>query len=440
MKKTWQGWISIFVSMLLSVAVLIASVAAVKETVEAVEEPVVEEVVVEEEPELPKQPDTGEEPTVQCHFYNSDIQNNGDAKDDYNFGPKVEEMDIDPAMAADAEFRMRISIDPALGAADMAWFDSIMGTRYLGLFYDECDKEWDKAMNQAKQVWMAKPDKYLETKEAFFKFLDSATSVEIRERKGLEDQMYMNPYTVDGVPDIIVMKTSEHTGKFLVYTFTIKETTKKEVAYRLDCGFQPTNVEKVMNIKPKSKAKKQQAQPVQQQYNAEAWAVYNYLFNSTTITPTPTPTPTPGPGPGPGPTPPTPTPTPTPPDPNPKDPTKGTPVLPNDDPGPGPNTNNPDNPNTSTKENPNNSNNMTPEQYDKTINEMKEANEGPTSKPGGTPNTPTYTPPSSGDNKPKQDNNGDAGTGYGGIDKPTEEKPSSVSNEPAGDAWDGPPD
>ena len=363
------------------------------------------------------------------YFYNTEVLKDNDKNNDFNFGPNPYNKG-EVASYYDASFRNRMRLDPALAAADMAWLDAIVGTRYMGSFYEECKGEWASTINTAKVKFMEDKTLFDKTLEAYFAFLNSATSVELRYvDAGLEDQMYMNGYTVDGVPDVIVMKTTDHDGWFLTYTFVIKGQ-KFEVSYRIDCGYQPTNVEKVMNIKPQPK-------------------------------PTPTPTPTPGPGPGPTPTPtptptpgptPTPTPTPTPgptPTPTPtdpiKDPTEGTDVGGNDNPGPGESTNTGVGSNTSAADQPTNSDHMTHEEYVETIQELHDINEE--QHVGGDPNTPTVeTPPDT-----HVDNNGDNGTGNGGIDVPTPvsepvhiESPSgeqsSISEEPAGEAWDGPPD
>lgn len=325
------------------------------------------------------------------HFYNHDLQKDEDKDNDFNFGPSAyhkaaANLPATTPKEADKEFRERITKDPALGAADMAWFDAIVKTRYIGSFYDEVDKQWDAAINKAKETWVEDEQKYKEAYGAFFLYLDKATKVEIIERtSGLDDQMYMNPATTNNIPDVIVMATENHKGHFLRYTFKIKEK-EVTVEYRLECGFQPCNVEKVMGITPKNKKKT-------------------------------TPKPSGGGGGGGS----TPTPTPKP-DPKPvKDPSKSQ-VLPNDDSGPGENTNNPGS-NYSTKDLPTNSNHMTYPEYKEKIEELKEINE--TQKVGGDPNTPsTPTPPDT-----TVHSNAEEGTGHGGVDTPTPVAPAPVAAE-----------
>lgn len=373
-----------------------------------------EPVVVKEEPAPAPVVEAPAPVTPSWHFYNLDLQNNATTDDDYNFGPPPQ---VTEASNLDQELRSRMREDPVLGAAVMAWADSVLGTSYLGRFFDECNEEWDAAMNKAAHAWTQDKEEYDKTLDAFFQHLDRA-SMEVRDKKGLKDQMYMNPDTKDGIPEIIILETDNHEGKFLVYTFTIKGSTKKEIMYRLDCGFQPTNVAGTM----KKVTVKQKV--------VGGGGKINFIpvisggggkSGGGGSDPTPKPDPKP-----PKPTPPTPKPI--------KDPTKGTPVLPNDDKGPGPNTNTGPGGQYSSRDLPGNSNDLTPEEYRKIIEQMENANSG--SREGGDPNTPSTPTPA--DTTP--DNNGDTGNGNGGIDEPTPVSPGPVDDDPPGEAWDGPPD
>ncbi len=472
---------------------------------------VVTEVVESEPVDVPEEIVQDE---VIWHFYNLDLQDDDDKLNDYNFGenPIYENISEDKVRQAikgkkpkdtipieqliemfkPEELRdnqlQRMHDDPKLGAADMAWYDSIAGTRYLGTFYSAAKEQWDVAMNDAADHWIENEEDYNRTLDAFEKNLMSMdVRIEYRE-SGLTDQMYMDPYTPSGIPDIIVMKTTNHDGWFVVYSKTIKETKKIEVAYRIDCGYQPTNVEKIMKIKPKPNPNNQtggQDPKPQKKQETVTPPPTNPTPNNPVPTsggdpdPDPDPNPDPGPDPDPNPDPgpdpepqpepkpepqpepkpepqpepkpepqpePKPEPQPEPEDP-PKDSTQGTQVISNDDPGPGPDTNNPSNPTTSTAEQPTNSNNMTQEEYKEAIQELKEVNE--TQKEGGDDNTPSYTPPAttketSGGQTitvvPTEDNNGDTGNGGDNIDVYTNTDTSSVANDEFGGTWDGPPD
>jgi len=275
---------------------------------------------------------------------------------------------------------------------------------------------------------MADQGLYYKTLTAFFAFLDTADAVTMNfQTSDLDDQMYMNPYTVDSVPDVVVMTTTDHSGYFLTYTFVIKDNMFK-VSYRIDCGYQPTNVQEVMHIVPDDTPRQQRSDPMPEPV----------------VEPTPVPRPEPTPEPKPEPTPAPDT------EPTPvynKDKTKGTQgdvVKPNDDPGPGPDTNNGAGSQTSTKDQPTNSSNFNSyDEYKEVINEMKEDNQ--TQKTGNDLSTPSSTGPAN--TAVHVDDNADKGTGNGGIDVPTPvTKPAVVAetNQPIddspGEAWEGPVD
>ena len=221
-----------------------------------------------------------EEPRDWWHFYNTEMLADEDPRNDYHFGPEVliriveskiqrgelglEDIAgkaIDEMVAlvtpeeVEADFLERVENDPALGAAVIAWFDAKLGTRYLGEFYESCKEDWAATINAAKVAWMADKEGYYRTLAAWKAFLSTASSVEVvRVDGGFEDQMYMNPYTVDLVPDVIVMETDGQSGYFLRYTYVeIKETT---VDYWIDRGYPPVNVAKLMGITPQSNPNK----------------------------------------------------------------------------------------------------------------------------------------------------------------------------------------
>lgn len=330
------------------------------------------------------------------HFYNSDLQKDDDKDNDFNFGPSAyheaaANLPATTAEEADKEFRERIKKDPALGAADMAWFDAIVKTRYIGSFYDEVDKQWDAAINKAKEAWVGDEQKYKEAYAAFFLYLDKATKVEIIKRtSGLDDQMYMNPATTNNIPDVIVMATENHKGHFLRYTFKIKE---KEVAveYRLECGFQPCNVEKVMGIRPVYKKPVAKTPP----------------SNGGNSNPNPNPNPNP------------PRPNPNPPENN-KNPQRST-VLTNDE-DRGENTNS-GNQYSTKDQNETNSGYNTKQQTDQRVETLKEINEE--QRVGGDESTiTTPTPPDT-----TVSDNSSTGNGNGNIDTPSGEVPLATVDE-----------
>ena len=343
-------------------------------------------------------------------YYNLMLQADDSPENNFDFGPSPL-VEGGTAEDYDLDLRTRAAQDPALAAATMAWWDAITGTRFTGRFYETCKGEWADTINMARDEFVADPDVYYGALVPFYRMMDEA-KVSIKMGYNLNDQMYMNPYTSSGIPDIIVMKTDQD-GIFLVYTITIKGNAF-EVPYRINCGYQPTNVQAVMNIEPQPEP---QPQPNPQ--------------------PGKDPNPQTDPQPGNGDNPP-PSITPK------KDPSKSPKINtePNDDPGPGPNTNNGVGSNTAPADQPTNSNHGSNSDYNKAIGDLKDTNA--TQKTGSdsnTPSTPAPTPST------HVDNNGDKGNGGAPINTPTTVTPpatvadtgQAISDSP-GEAWGGPAD
>ncbi len=390
--------------------------------------------VVEIEPvvitQQPIATNTATEPESWYRFYNAELLKDDDVLNDYNFGSNPYREDW-KAADYDRDFRERLRNDPALAAADMAWLDANVGTRYLGEFYESCKGDWAKTINTTKVRFIEDQETYYKTLDAFFAYLDSA-EVSIKKGSDLDDQMYMNPYTVDGVPDVIVMETIDHEGLFLVYTFTIKGQTF-EVAYRIECGYQPTNVEEVMKITPQENPNKPSTPS-----NPTTPVPVGPNPTPVPVTPTPVPvTPTPVPV-TPTPVPVTPTPVPVTPTPN---PTKNPELAPkentepNDDPGPGPDTNAGVGATQSTSDRDDTSTSyQSYDDYKTDVEDLGKINE--TQSTGGDSNTPSTSVSGA-----TVDNNGSQ------IDTPTAvtapateaETGSAISDSP-GEAWGGPPD
>jgi hypothetical protein len=383
-----------------------------------------------------------ESDTAWYRFYNAECLTDEDTTNDFDFGPRpdIENMSTQELYEL---WREVLWNDPAIGAGNLAWFDRLFGTRYLGEFYETCQGDWAKTINLAKERFMADETLYHDTLKAFFEYLESAViSVQTEKRTGLKDQMYVNPFTVSGVPDIVVFETAQNSGTFLRMNLKIKGSTvggnpaagnggnnNRTLAFmvRADCLFQPTDVAELLNITPQENPTKK---------------------TPTTTTPT-APTPT-------TPTPTTPSKTtpvtpvkpvqpvtpvkpvqpvtpvkpvePVTPSYN-KDKSKGTQgdlVKPNDNPGPGPNTNNGVGATKSTKDTPTNTNNG--QSYSDYKDDQKELATNP-GKPALADNTPTYNPSkgnnggsSSSSSKPAVDNNGSSGnsaTNSAPINNPT---------------------
>lgn len=334
------------------------------------------------------------------------------------------------------EFVNEMKQDPALGAACMAWFDANMNTRLLGKFFSEYKDHpdaWMETINAAKEEWIENPNEYYEVLKAFIEALTEAAEITIRHQTfGLDDQMYMFGFSDKFVPDVIVMESKDHEGFLLTFTYLVKGTEKVTFSYRINCGFQPTNVGEVMNVTPRSNPNKpgesgggNTSGKSGGGNNSGKSGGGNTSGKSGGGDPVIT---------------------------NSKDVANGTPQQKNqnDVKGPGPGTNDGVGAQYSRVELPTGSTFLnTFSEYKEEVRELKDINEGPTSRPAGTPNTPTQSAPAN----TTVDSNAGKGTGYGGADDgsrisaPVTGKDQAtgaqdtVKGEVGGaeDTWEGPP-
>ncbi|MBR3055700.1 hypothetical protein IKG64_00015 [Candidatus Saccharibacteria bacterium] len=200
------------------------------------------------------------------YIHNSECLANDTTEDDFNFGlrPDIENMTTQELYEL---WREVLWDDPTIGAANLAWFDRLFGTRYLGEFYETCQGNWAKTINLAKEKFMADEILYHDTLKAFFKYLESSVAKisVVHYTSGITDQMYVNPFTTSGVPDVVVFETDQKDGYFLKMELQIKSSTtggnpaagnggenKGTLAFmvRADCLFQPANVAELLNITP----------------------------------------------------------------------------------------------------------------------------------------------------------------------------------------------
>ena len=180
------------------------------------------------------------------HFYHHDVATDDDPDNNFNFGPSAFTEGAD-AESVYGELKDRLEDDPALAAAIMATIDAKkIGTPFLGEFYESCEGVWEKTMNSAKDCWLSDREAYLEKRDKLLERLDTA-EVEIRDCQSVSDQMYMCSDEESEVPYVRDVKTDDHSGHEIVFSWQIKENTF-EIALRLECGFQPTDVAEIMGI------------------------------------------------------------------------------------------------------------------------------------------------------------------------------------------------
>jgi len=226
-------------------------------------------------------------PETVYRYYNLELQDDGIKDNNFNFGHN-------PYEAAEAEykesdgdknvfilkyilsnFEARMTPgengDPAFMAAHAAYMDAVLGTRTMGSFYDEVDKNWSLAINNARntyetnsQEWELAAEKYKKTLQAangttYLIEVNGKTDAFVVNGKKytVTDQMYMFPLSSDLRPDVIVMTQDEDNSDanyhVLMYALNIKRH-EYVLMYKVECGFQPLNVLNVMKVEPTKKS------------------------------------------------------------------------------------------------------------------------------------------------------------------------------------------
>lgn len=184
-------------------------------------------------------------------FMNYALQFDDDPSNNWNFGPNVWDPNHTEASYYDAIWRKAMLQCPGICAGCLAWFDCKLGTnKLMGEFYETYQQNWITAINAAKEAFILDPELQRSKCELLFTMLDKQATWVIRAgEKGIKDQMYIDPYTDNGIPNVIVAETEQTLSHFLVYRVEIKGNIF-EVIFRLECGFQPTNCAEEMKIEP----------------------------------------------------------------------------------------------------------------------------------------------------------------------------------------------
>ena len=341
-------------------------------------------------------------------FLSLRLQDDEDPDNNYNFAPNPykEGMSAEDAygiLKAEAE------IDPLIGCATYFYVDSVSGNTYMSHWRDQYKESGAYAANQAIHYYVEQEEQYKRLHKGVFAFIDdSMRKMEIidgkeAKKRGLKitDQVYANPFMPDGIPAVVVYDCgSPENEHYLLITLRVKNGTNFVLCFHIECGMQLCNVSGVLGPS--------QGKPSGNGGGGKPSGGGGTTPSSGGGT---KPGPSGGGGGGNTPTPPS----------NPKDPSRGTDVGPNDNPGPGEDTNNGPGATESTKDQPTNSGSMTLDEYWWWLGQLQDANDD--DDDDGGPSTPT--PPGA------NVENGDGGD----IDTPTPVQP-PASTEDGSDVTD----
>ena len=395
-----------------------------------------------------------------AHYYNDDLQDDGKAENDFNFGPNpwVDGKDFD---YYHQNFAQRRAKDPVLLASTCIALDCTFGTDLIGeILYEGYDEKLNvlERADAAAKILNENETLHNSVNSAVNKFLSSAKRREMKQMIDIGDQLFMNPSTISGIPGIVFYETEFEKGWCLVYTFQMKSgsNTEEHVVFHIPCGYQWCNATEKIDVEPetkpvtpektpektpeekpkkkekpkekekpkkekKKKEKKKEKKKKEDKGDSSSYKKKKEKKTEEVVHYREPQKPSYDKDPS-------------------KAPKKNT--EPNDDKGPGPNTNSGGD--KSSKEKKENSNNKSSyKEYKEDIQKKKDTNE--TQKKSGDSNKPSSTPKKE---PAKVDNNGDKGTGgNGGADKPTpkKEKAKEASsgkeiNDKPGEAWGGPSD
>ena len=332
-----------------------------------------------------------------AHFYNADLQNDGNEQNDFNFGPKP------PHNQAREEFMNRLSEDPFLVANTAMALDYTQGTDFLGQILYVGYREKNNVLTQvdaATRVLAADEDLFNRTSEAVKGFLKSGKAKV--KSKNVYAEVFASPYTVDGIPATVVYVSEMGQEDVLEFTFEFKEGTKTKTNtdFHINCGFQWSNgVVEATGASPI----KSLSRPGNGSKPRPGGTGDNPKKPGTGDSPN-KPSYSKDPG---------------------KAPTNDTEK--NDDPGPGQDTNNPKDPQHSKLDTPDSSTSGSYTDYKNHVQELKDTNTN--QKTGEDSNTPSTNKPST---NTKVDNSGGPGK------TPQKPKPPETKEDPAGDEMDAP--
>ena len=184
-------------------------------------------------------------------FHNFTLQSDGDPDNNANFGENRFHKDW-TAQDYYKDWKGIIEEDPLVLISSIATVDAARGSRLCGAFYDGNDANWKTVINSMVRACLDDRVDHNHLKEVFFDLLrNEVRSVELVHVDDVHDQMLVDPYTYDGVPDLIVCEKHE-SGDILLITFKTKGGPENDVkvGFRIQCCYQPVDVADILNVEP----------------------------------------------------------------------------------------------------------------------------------------------------------------------------------------------
>lgn len=207
--------------------------------------------------------------------------------------------EYDPNLSATeylAKWKKDAERDPLMMAGFIACVDAARHTDLIGSHYKGDDGEWADIINQCIVDCLSDQKNFVHLSEVFLNLLANEARVPyIVESADMIDQMYVDGYTYDGIPKIVVVRTHQK-GHMLVVPLRTKgdETNDVLVGIHIECwnpvgqvkGDKVTPLSETLNVTPEKEIPK-----MPEGYDPPEPTKTPTSKPEPTVTPTPTPVP-----------------------------------------------------------------------------------------------------------------------------------------------------
>ena len=189
-------------------------------------------------------------------FYHDDVVDDGDDENDWDFG-KSPYKKGKGAKYYQRDFANKILKDPAKLAGTLVAYDGTLGTPYLGevsaVGYDEKYTYLDRG-NTAIRIMSKAENKPIfdDTSSVIYDLIMSADKVKLK-KKDITNYLCMTDLTIDGVPSLVYYSVDIKDADVLALYYNMKGEDTAEIDFCIDCDYQWCNCESRMDVRPAAK-------------------------------------------------------------------------------------------------------------------------------------------------------------------------------------------
>lgn len=189
-------------------------------------------------------------------FYHDDVVDDGDDENDWDFG-KSPYKKGKGAKYYQRDFANKILKDPAKLSGTLVAYDGTLGTPYLGevsaVGYDEKYTYLDRG-NTAIRIMSKAENKPIfdDTSSVIYDLIMSADKVKLK-KKDITNYLCMTDLTIDGVPSLVYYSVDIKDANVLALYYNMKGEDTAEIDFCIDCDYQWCNCESKMDVRPAAK-------------------------------------------------------------------------------------------------------------------------------------------------------------------------------------------